>query len=587
MKKLSTIPDMLGLIEADYSEPNTLNTFVDHAWKSYSTQEMIQEVKYLALGLHNLGIKKGDRVGIISLPSAQWTICDLSIMTIGAVSVPLFANVSEENLRFIAGQTDLKATFISGQDPWQHYELHRKLFGQAISLDQDPPPKGVIPYTTLVAQGEALNREKPQLYEVLRHACKPEDLATIIYTSGSTGIPKGAEHTHYSLSSLLNVDVYQLDPKKDRYLSVLPLAHVYARALNFILLAWGVPISYYNDLKNLGPACKEIKPTVMVVVPRLLEKVYAKMLATIQQSSFIKRTIGRWAFDLANREEESSWTAFCHPFAEKLVYHHLREALGGQLRVVLSGGAALDPHLYHFFLDIGIPVFEGYGLTEACPVTVNRINRTKIGTIGIPLGDLEVRTAGDGELLVRGSNVMRGYYKNPEETAQALDREGWLHTGDKATIDSDGFVTIIGRLKELFKTSTGEMVAPIPIEHALSNNAPFIEMAIVIADKRKFVSCLLMPNFTVLRALKAEKNMSDVTDEEFLNSFFIRSEMQKLLNRVNLHLNYWEQVRDYRFIPRDLTIASGELTPSLKIVRRVVETKYKDLIDSMYEKEKV
>jgi long-chain acyl-CoA synthetase len=586
MQQLKALSQCLEHISKSYQNPKALNSFENGRWQTYSTAEFLRDVQKLALALAKLGVKRGDRIGIIAVPSARWTIADLAIMSLGAVSVPLFANISEENFHFIISQTGVKITFIGGEACWTRYEANHRYFSMALSLDNVPGAKSAISYHEALAMGEEFEHLNPKFYANELAKTKSNDLATIIYTSGSTGVPKGAEHTHYSFLSLIHNDLYGWSATSDRYLNVLPLAHVYARSLNLILLAWGVSIYYYNDLKNLAAACREIKPTILVVVPRLLEKVYAKMIANLQHSPYLKKTIGQWAFDLANQEEESLWKKLFHPLADTLVYSHLRDALGGQLRVVLSGGAALNPHLYHFFLDIGIPVFEGWGLTEGCPFTVNRIGKVRVGTVGQPIGDVEVRIKPDGEVLIRASNVMRGYYNDPERTARFLDREGWLHTGDKGSIDADGYVTIIGRMKEQFKTSTGKLVVPVPIEQALCG-APLIEAALLIADKRRFVSCLLVPNLEVLHGLKKSHGGEQQSDEEFLNSPFIKEETQKLIDRVNEHLNHWEQIQAYRFIPHELTIDRGELTPSMKIVRDVVQEKYASLINAIYAEEPI
>jgi long-chain acyl-CoA synthetase len=371
----------------------------------------------------------------------------------------------------------------------------------------------------------------------------------------------------------------------DRYLSVLPLAHVYARTLNWIALYWGMGIYYFNDPKNFSRVCQEIHPTFLVLVPRILEKLYAQMVTHIHQASFLKRTIGQFAFDLARQERENTWKKLFLPLAESLVYSQLRAAIGGALRIVITGGAPLDLHLYHFFIDIGLPIFQGWGLTEACPVTVNREGKSKEGSIGLPLSsDVEVKISPVGELLVRGSNVMRGYFQDTEATALTLDAEGWLHTGDIGAIDPEGYVSITGRFKEIFKTSTGETITPIPLEQALCQ-APFIAMAMVIANNRKFVSCLLVPEFEVLKALKTQQGLTQLSDEAFLSSVYIRQETDKLIANVNVHLNKWEQIRAYRFIPHELTIERGELTPSMKVVRDVVEKRHLALVDAIYQED--
>lgn len=584
MERVNTIAEFIWLLRDQDPNSKALSSVgPDRGWLTLNTEEFLREVKYLALGLTTLGIKKGTKVGLMSPSSSRWTIADLAIMSIGAVTVPLFANISEENFHFEIAQCSIKTIFVAGEEPLRCYEKNRSLFSNVISLSYSKDEiSGLLTYGELVKVGRELDEKMPRLYEDLLSQVGPEDLATIIYTSGTTGFPQGVEHTHQSLFSLLRTNIFDWDSKEDSYVNILPLAHVFARVMNLIFVLFGISIYYLDDVRNFSAVCRELHPTILVVVPRLLEKVYQKMVANVQNNpSTMKRTIGQWAFDLANQEEETTWKHIFHPIAEKLVYTELRAALGGKLRVVITGGAALNPHLYHFFLDIGVPIYEGWGLTEACPITVNRKDQLKIGSIGLPIGDLEVCTNVEGELLARGGNVMRGYYQNPEATARAIDAEGWLHTGDKGFIDQDGFVYILGRLKEIFKTSTGKIVVPIPIEQALTK-VPFVDLAIVIAEQRKFVSCLLVPNFEILKILKEKQHLSNLSDTEFLHSPYIMGEMDKLINQINEHLNHWEQIHGYAFIPEPLKIEAGELTPSMKVVRKVVEKKYRDLIDQIY-----
>lgn len=585
MKQVCTVGEFTRGIRKNYSNPMALNSYRDGEWVHFSTQKFMTEVRYLALALVKIGIKKGDRVGIIAEPSARWTIADLAIMLTGAISVPLFANISEENFLYEIRQAEVKTVFVTGHQQWMRYEENKELFERVISLEGPPEASEAISFEEALHMGAEIDKASPKLFEEMENAIKPEDLATIIYTSGSTGVPKGAEHTHASIFTLLHVDLFKWDSNNDIYLSILPLAHVFGRMVNFITISWGISTYYFNDLKNLGPICKSLHPTILVVVPRLLERVYAKMIANVEGAGLLKRAIGHFAFDLAIQEDGFFKNLF-HPLADKLVYSTLREALGGNLRVVLSGGAPLNPQLCMFFRDIGVPIYEGWGLTEACPITVNRPGLVKVGTIGMPIDELQVELSSEGELLVKGVNLMRGYLKNPEATAAALDSKGWLHTGDLGTIDSEGYISIIGRMKELFKTSTGEKIAPIPIEQALCK-APFIDMALVIAEKRKFASCLLFPNFEILSALKTNQNQAHLSDEEFLKSVYIKNEMETLLSKVNAHLNQWEQIHAYRFVPYHLTIDKGELTPSMKIRRDTVEKKFSNIIEGMYEREEV
>ncbi len=586
MEQIKTIPQLLKHVKATYSKPNVLNYQKDGQWVGISVEDYLKEVEYFALGLLQLGVKKGDNVGIMAAPSPYWTIVDLAVMSIGAVSIPLFANLSEENFIFEIAQTSLKLLFIAGKDAYTMYDENHHFFETVISLE--PPPKPdprITDYHHLINMGKKVAKHYHDQYAQLQAAIQPEDLATIVYTSGSTGVPKGVELTHFNITSTLALDLFQLDCKNDRYMSILPLAHIFGRALNFSMIAWGVSIYYFNDVKNLGIACREIHPTLMVVVPRHIEKLYAKVAGDIQQADLIKRKIGQWALSLAQKEHPSVLKFLLTPLASALVYGKIRNALGGQMRIMISGGASLNPHLCHQLIEIGLPIYEGWGMTEAATVAVNRPGKRKIGTVGIPLPGMDVKIAENGEILIRGCLVTRGYYRNERATALTLDKEGWFHTGDKGHIDSDGFVTIEGRVKEIFKSSTGEYVVPVPIEQALSRNNPMIDMAMVVGEGQKYASVLLFPNFDVVRHLKIARKQTQLTDEEFLNSPEVKDEMKHLLEKINAHLNHWEQIVEYRFILHPLTVESGELTPSLKIRREIVSIKYKDAIASMYPQE--
>lgn len=584
MKQTFTVGELLLLIETSYKNPKALSRHTSTGWRSLPTQQMLNEVKYLALGLIAQGLKKGEMVGILALPSPRWTIADLAIMAAGGVSVPLFANISEENFHFEVRQTEMKKVFVGDAESWIRLEENRDLFSVAISLDDEPGVKSALAYEELLAAGEKYDQDHPGFYEEHLRSIRPEDIATIIYTSGSTGVPKGAVHTHHSIFSLLHCPIFNWNSQEDRYLSFLPLAHVFARVLNFIMLAWGISIYYYDDVKTIAVACKEIRPSVMVVVPRLLEKMYGKMNEKVEAGSGLKKFIGKAAFAAAYAANPSILQRILKPVFDLLVYSKLREALGGKLRIVFSGGAALNPSLYRFYLNAGFPFYEGWGLTESCPITVNRIEKIKIGTVGSPIPGMQVYTSPEGELVVTGEMMMKGYYKNPELTAHAFDDQGRLRTGDKGTIDEEGYVTILGRFKELLKTSTGEMIAPVPIEQALVK-APFVDMAMVVGDNRKFAACLIVPDFDYLKHLKSKMNQTHVSDEDFLKSPQMHQEVDQLLHQVNQKLNRWEKIQAYRFIPRQLTIENGEMTPSMKIKREVVEAHYKKLIDSIYEEE--
>jgi long-chain acyl-CoA synthetase len=574
MRQPFTVGEVLQYIEKNDDNPKALATYIDGKWKRLSTKEFLEEIKYTALGLIALRVQRGEHIGLLAIPCNRWTVADFAIMAAGAISVPIFANISTEHFLFEVKEPNISKIFVSGEEQWRRIQDHHDLFEKIFSLDDQAGHEKALSYDGLLKLGKEYDESRPGYYQELLNSIKPTEIATIIYTSGSTGVPKGAVHTHRSISSLLPIDVFQWDPKKDSFLSFLPLAHVFARIFNLTMISWGIPVYYYNDIKTLGNACKEVHPTIIIVVPRVLEKMYAKMWAKIQEGSFLKRMIGNYAFKLAHQEKKS----FLTPLIDFLVYKHLREALGGHLRVVISGGAALNPRLCKFFLNAGFPIYEGWGLTESCPVTVNCIGKVRVGTIGPPLPGMLVRVGEGGELLVSGEMLMKGYYGGGEKV---IDQEGWLHTGDKGMIDQEGFVTLIGRIKELFKTSTGEIVAPVPIEQALSK-ASWIEIPMVIADNRKFVSCLIFPNFEALKMLKEKAGVSQMGDEAFLQGDDMKGEMRSLLESVNSNLNKWEQIHDYKIVPYHLSVETGELTPSMKLKREVVENKFSDLIDFIY-----
>lgn len=580
----TNIGNLLKLTLKNHSNPKALNHFEQGKWRSWSTEQVVEEVKDLALGLANLGIKKGDCVGIMAPPSPRWNIASMAIMMVGGIVVPLFPNLSEENFLFEVNQTEIKTIFVERPHSIPVLEKHRNKFKHVIEMAFIESDEQATPFDQLIQKGRDLDKKQPDHYTLLEKNLKEEALCTIIYTSATTGSPKGVMLTHKNLLNHLRDMPIECVHSSPVYLSILPLAHIFAYSFNLMVFAWGGSIYYTNDVKNFGAICKEIRPTLLAVVPRLLERVYAKMLAAVHQAPFPKKQIGTFAFDMAVHENKTTLEKILYPVVDKIVYSHLREALGGKVEFIVSGGAPLNPHLNRFFSNIGLPVYEGWGMTEACPITINRPNANKIGSVGIPLPTWEVKIGPEGEILVRGTGVMKGYFKIPDLSAKVLDKEGWFHTGDKGEMDSNGFLTILGRIKELYKTSTGEYVAPVPIEQEITKMS-LIEMAMVIAEGRKFTSVLLFPNKEVLDNMKASHNASHISDEDFLNSELIHNLMDKHFENLNKHLNHWEKIHAYCFIPHPPSIEAGEMTPSMKLRREVIVKKYQHLIDAMYPEE--
>jgi len=584
MQLCKTVHDMLLKLEnSSNKNPKLLGYQENEEWKYLSTEEALEIIRRASYSLAALGIKKGEKLGILALPSPQWTLLDMAITSIGLISVPIFPNISEGNFLFEVKQTEIKKLFVGGNTAWDLVQRNQKIFDLVVDMEGKSPISEVMSFEDFLKIGDKLRQEQPDLVLRLRNSIKPTEIATIVYTSGSTGVPKGAVLTQQSIVGTVDVQGFEWNEKEtDIYLSILPLAHIFGRVLNFASVGNAATTCYLQDPKAIAKACGELRPTFLAVVPRLLEKVYAKIIFKIQSSTPVKKTIGQWAFDLANDESSDSiYKHIMHAIADKAVYSAFREALGGRVRILISGGAALNPHLYHFFEEIGFPVLQGWGLTEVCPVTINLPHAKKTATCGRPIIGNQIKIGENNEILVKGPINMLEYYKNQEATAKVIDKEGWIHTGDAGVIDNEGFLTIVGRIKEMFKTSTGEYIVPVPIEQAVAR-IPLIDTALVVAEGRKYATLLLFPDFEVLAKWKADQNMLQLSDEEFLQSDFVHNQIKGILDSVNDTLNRWEKILDYRFILHRLSIESGELTPSMKVKRDVLEKKFAPIINTMY-----
>lgn len=589
MTIIKSIRDYVKHLETQPTRDQYIYQLNGATWHSISLDQFRAEICNVALALRSMGMKKGDRVAIYAYPSIRWTIANIGIMAAGGVAVPMFINISEDNFKFQMEQTGAEFLFIDGSHfldiTYQNhlYDAVKEHVKVTIAFNLIDKPN-VMNYDDFIAHGEKLSEGCPTLFDTILNENRPEDPCSIIYTSGSTGVPKGAEYSQLGIFAFFKSRFLEVG-SKDKFLSFLPLAHIYGYVMNLICVHFGVNIYYLNDIKMIAQAAREIHPTIMILVPRLLEKLYSKFLSNIQSQGFMKKNLGLWAFGLAKHEEDDYLTKhLLQPIADVLIYSKMREVLGNNLRIVISGSAPLNPALNHFFLNIGLPIYEGYGMTECCPISLNQPGERKLGSVGKPLDIYQVKTSEEGELLVKGEGVMLRYYKSPDKSVETITFDGWLKTGDKAVIDEEGYIYIVGRIKELFKTSTGEFVAPVPIEHELIK-APLIESAVVIAEGRKYTTALLFPDKEVLKSLKITHHADNLSDEEFIKSDFIRQETKNLIEQINKGVNKCEQIMDFRYILEPLTVESGDLTPTLKIRREIITKKHAKLIESMYKEE--
>ena len=549
-------------------------------WCRLSYQEFWQLVVSIALGLKKLGIEEDQRVGIISASSPYWLIMDLAIMSIGACSVPLFEDVSEENLAFEVENAEIAYLFIDGQEQWDELGNKKKYFDNFIIKDITTDDNGCIDFFKLAETGEKFVEEEKNLYKEIRQKVKTNKLATIIYTSGSSGVPKGVELSQDNLAhQILGIRDFFPLTSSDKILSCLPLAHIFERTVVYYYLSCGVSISFV-EIKKVGEFIGQVQPTLMTGVPRLLEKIYLKTNARVEHSSGLKKILGKLALNRAISKEVSGKKNLGDRIFTKLVYDKIYQLLGGSLRMIVSGGAPLSKNVERFFNNIGIPIYQGYGLTECSPVVASNCPKfCKFSTVGKIFPQVKVKIAKDGEVLIQSPSLMLGYHKAQEQTDEVI-KEGWFHSGDLGVIDSNGYLEITGRKKELFKTSSGKYVSPIYLESMLMQIG-LIDYALVIADNRHFVSCLLFVDAESYKQLATLKN-SNEPFKHFYEKTETIQKFDKFIENLNERLNHWEQIRKYKIILDPLSISNGELSTKMALRRHVIEEKYKDILKVFY-----
>ena len=567
------------------------------AWASISGAEAIARVKRIALGLRELGIKAGDRVAIISENRPEWSLVDLAVLSLRAVNVPIYTTQAVDQVRFILENSSARMLFISGTKILKHVaeavrsveRLEKLVF---FDLDAVPADDGrAIALSDIEKSGAGIEPDAQGLFDTLLNEIAPADLATIIYTSGTTGVPKGVMLTHENFVSNVSSISRGLPIKlSDRSLAVLPLSHIFERTVFYVLCSNGVSINYCASFDQLASHLQEVKPTIMTAVPRLFEQVYHKIVKKGRSAGGWKTALFDWALRIGQEyweakdlhEKMPATLAAKHALADRLVFSKWRNGVGGALRFFVSGGAPLSRKLSYAFWAAGIPILQGYGMTEACIVCANRPEDNKVGSIGTPFDGIEMKIAEtDGEILVRGKNVMRGYYNNPEETAKVLDSDGYYHTGDVGYEDADGHFYITDRLKDLFKLSNGKYVAPLQVE-SLLKQSPLISQPVVVGSGRKQVGALIVPDWEALKdALKEDGITADGSREELCENPYVIKRVQRDAVELTRELNDHERVKRVYLLPREFSIDKGEMTPTLKIKRGVIDEKYEDAIDEI------
>ncbi|MFZ0638732.1 MAG: long-chain fatty acid--CoA ligase [Candidatus Acidiferrales bacterium] len=580
-------------LEAIDSHPNPRAQIYRAAdgWEAYSSAEMLRRVAGLARAFGDLGIRAGDRVGIFAPNSPEWHVADFAALGLGAVDVPIYYNESPDRLTYIWNDAGVKVALVSGVEQARKLAACRArlpALETVIAVNAPADLRGeFLDYASLIAgAGEA------EIAEYRRNAAQvtSAQLATLIYTSGTTGEPKGVMLSHANLASNCIDAVASIEYlPHDVELSFLPLSHVYERIFDCAALFHGVSIAYLGKIEDLPKALLEVHPTIAAAVPRVFEKTYASIVEKGRQEHGTKRKIFDWALRVA--AEAVPWKAYKRPagamlrgkwnIANRMVYGKIREGLGGRLRIFYSGGAPLAKELAEFLWAVDVPVYQGYGLTESSPViSTNTPKENKVGTVGRPIPNCEVRIAEDGEILARGPNVMQGYYNKPEATREAITPDGWLRTGDIGHLDGDGYLVITDRKKELLKTAAGKFVAPAPIEIKL-RTSPFIANAMVVGDTKKFVATLIVPNRTAIAA-KARAEGIAFDGEKISNDAWVRELIGSEVERLTADFAQYEKPKRFALIDKDFTVEGGELTHALKLKRRVVLQKYSDVIAQIY-----
>ncbi|MEP6924858.1 MAG: long-chain fatty acid--CoA ligase [Pyrinomonadaceae bacterium] len=564
-------------------------------WQSISSDEMISRAENIALGLNALGVRRGDRVALMSANCPEWTLSDAGCQFAGIVNVPIYTTLNAHQIEYILNDSGSQILLIQNKSCFEHLQtitpflanLKKLIFFDAAGITSE----NAVSLAELEKSGQELKKNQPDIIKELTAAVRPHDVATLIYTSGTTGEPKGVMLSHRNLvSNVLDTGELYNFSNKDTPLSVLPLSHIFERTGMYLYIWNSMAVHFAESIDKAVENLREVRPTIFVGVPRIFEKVYARAKDAAEKGGGLKTKVFEWAIEIAKEharkttkdEKVSWWLAVKHSIADFLIFSKMRSVFGGRLRYCISGGAALSDEIAYIFTGADIMIVQGYGMTETSPViTSNNPQVSRVGTVGKPIREVEVRIADDGEIEVRGANVMQGYFNKPEATKDAFTADDFFKTGDIGRFDADGFLIITDRKKELFKTSGGKYIAPAPIEGMIAASR-FVNQIVLIGNEHNFPAALIVPNFEQLKTYAKSKKIDIKSNAEFCRHPQIIDLFERQVDELTPNLSNYEKVKKIALLEHELTIEGGELTPTLKVKRRIVNEKYKDVIEKIY-----
>jgi long-chain acyl-CoA synthetase len=591
----ATLVDVFERVSRKHKRPDTLNYKSGGQWVSISSEEMLERAKFIAAGLHAIGVQRGDRVALLSESRVEWTLTDAGSIFAGAIDVPIYPTLTPPQVRYILNDSGACVLFLANSE--KYIEL-KEVLGECAAIkhviffDADGITNAEgLTLAQVEQKGRELEQREPGHIDRSAQQTKPDELATIIYTSGTTGEPKGVMLTHSNLvTNLIDSSGHFSFGEQDTVLSVLPLSHVFERQAMYMYLYRGMAVYFAESLQTIGPNLREVRPTILVGVPRIFEKIYARIRERAAEAGKVSEALLAWSVSVARdyakhvlaHQPVPGMLKRKHALASKLIFSKWKNAFGGRIRLLVSGGAALPEDLTYIYIGAGIPIVQGYGLTETSPViSASTIENNRVGTVGKAIPNVDIRIAEDGEIEVRGPNVMLGYYNKPEETRAVFTSDGWFKTGDIGTIDEDGYLRITDRKKELFKTSGGKYISPQPIEQAIKGSR-FVNQVVLIGAERKFPAALIVPVWEQLESYCKLKGIEVKDRSELCRHPRIVDLLQRQIDALTPNLAKYERIKKVALLENEFTIEGGELTPTLKVKRRVIDQKYKDVIERLY-----